>query len=356
MASSVTVPKDVALPADAQDTVSSVSWSPTANHVAAASWDGKVRVYDVAADGSQARGLVMFNTGGGGRGAGGPVLSCDWVKDGTTLVAGGADKNIHLLHAATGQSTIIGTHDAPIRAVCRVDDDHHGSIICSGSWDRTVKFWDIRQPGSSTGGRPLGTLTCAERVYAMASASRALVIATADRHVHLVDLAHPTVFMRSIMSPLRHQTRAVAVAPDGKFWAAASIEGRCAISSVDEKESSTNFTFRCHRSQPEDTSTKTVKVFTVNDVQFHPAHPTTFTTAGSDGTFHFWDRVAHQRLRGYPAVGGAITTTAFNRDGSLFLYAVGYDWALGFAANSPEYPVRLMVHRVAEEDVKGKKG
>jgi mRNA export factor len=63
---------DVALPADAEDTISCVSWSPTANHLAAASWDKKVRIYDVAPNGS-ANGIAMLK-------ADGPILSCDWAK------------------------------------------------------------------------------------------------------------------------------------------------------------------------------------------------------------------------------------------------------------------------------------
>lgn len=63
---------DTILPADAVDTISSVSWSPAANHLAAASWDGKVRIYDVA-PGPSARAAAMLSVDS-------PVLSCDWAK------------------------------------------------------------------------------------------------------------------------------------------------------------------------------------------------------------------------------------------------------------------------------------
>ncbi|KAK8855312.1 WD40-repeat-containing domain protein [Apiospora arundinis] len=362
-------PADTVLPADAADTISSVSWSPAANHLAAASWDGKVRIYDVAS-GPSARAAAMLSVDS-------PVLSCDWAKDGTMVLAGGADKQPHLLHLATGQQAAIGSHDAPIRSVRFLDTTTLGAsspahLFATGSWDKTVKYWDLRQQ------EPLATLKCADRVYAMDTKSSLLVIATAERKIHLVDLRNPSVFLRTSDSPLKHQTRAVSVFPDGRGWATTSIEGRCGINAVDEPRDgkSTNFTFRCHRSAPD--YKKTTKVYAVNDVQFHPVHTATFVTAGSDGSFHFWDRVTHTRYKPYepPAAamaaaatstlankGGrsssdsdsaraAITTTAFNRDGSLFAYAVGYDWSKGHAANLPDYPNRLVLHSVTDEDVK----
>ncbi|KAK6079993.1 poly + rna export protein [Seiridium cupressi] len=331
---------DATLPADAEDTISAVSWSPAANHLAAASWDGKVRVYDVASSGS-ANGVAMLT-------AGGPLLSCDWAKDGKMVLAGGADKTSHLLDCQSGQQITVGSHDAPIRSVRFVDvPNSAGPIIASGSWDKTIKFWDIRQQN------PAATLTCLERVYAMDSKAQLLVVGTAGCKIHLVNLSNPTAFARTLDSPLKNQIRAVAAFPDGKGWATTSIEGRCGINTVEEKDTTgINFTFRCHRSQPD--SDKVTKVYTVNDVQFHPVYHTTFSTVGSDGTFHFWDRAAHARLKGFPDVGGSITTSAFNRDGTLFAYAVGYDWSKGHSSNTPQYPNKLMLHAVADEDVKPK--
>ncbi|RYO76472.1 hypothetical protein DL766_007854 [Monosporascus sp. MC13-8B] len=345
--------KDIALPADAEDTISSVSWSPVSDHLAAASWDGKVRVYGVARNESVV-GVAMLR-------ADGPVFDCDWAKskDGTVILAGGADKKLHLLHAPTSQQATVGSHEAPIRGVRFVEvPGSNAPIIATGSWDKTVKFWDMRQP------TPLAALACGERVYSMDAKAQLLVVATAERHVHLVDLRSPTTFLRTTESPLRHQTRAATVFPDGKGWGLASIEGRCAIVALDEKDSryckiilstpiadrKSTFTFRCHREQPDRGVTK---VWAVNDVQFHPTRPTVFTTAGSDGTFSFWDRVARSRLKSYSPAGAAITSTRFNRDGSLFAYAVGYDWSMGCARNSPEIQTKLMLHRVLPEESKG---
>lgn len=155
------------------------------------------------------------------------------AKDGTMVLAGGADKKPHLLHLATGQQAAIGSHDAPIRSVRFLDTTTLGAsppahLFATGSWDKTVKYWDLRQQD------PLATLKCADRVYAMDTKSSLLVIATAERKIHLVDLRNPSVFLRTSDSPLKHQTRAVSVFPDGRGWATTSIEGRCGINAVDE--------------------------------------------------------------------------------------------------------------------------
>jgi mRNA export factor len=70
----------------------------------------------------------------------------------------------------------------------------------------------------------------------MDSAAQLLVVGTAECKIHLVNLANPTAFARTLDSPLRHQTRAVTAFPDGKGWGTTSIEGRCGISTVEEKD------------------------------------------------------------------------------------------------------------------------
>jgi len=96
-----------------------------------------------------------------------------------------------------------------------------------------VRYWDLR----AGGGTPVATLRCAERVYSMDSAADLLVVATAGRVIHLVNLASPGAFASTRQSPLKFQTTCVATFPDGKGWATGSIEGRCGITSVAEDTS-----------------------------------------------------------------------------------------------------------------------
>jgi mRNA export factor len=92
-------------------------------------------------------------------------------------------------------------------------------------------------------------------------------------------------------------------------------------------------------------------VYSVNAISFHPEYGT-FSTAGSDGTFHFWDGIAKHRLKGYPSVGGTISATAFNKNGSIFAYAVSYDWSKGYATNTPNYPNQIRLHPVSPDECK----
>jgi WD40 repeat protein len=63
---------DIQLAFSPGDAVSSLAWSPVANHLAVASWDNKVRVYDVP-EGSTGTGVAVAEFDG-------PVLSCDWSR------------------------------------------------------------------------------------------------------------------------------------------------------------------------------------------------------------------------------------------------------------------------------------
>jgi mRNA export factor len=92
-------------------------------------------------------------------------------------------------------------------------------------------------------------------------------------------------------------------------------------------------------------------VYAVNAISFHPVYGT-FSTAGSDGTFHFWDKDAKHRLKGYPTTGGSITTTGFNHNGSIFAYAVSYDWSKGYTGNTPQYQNKVMMHAVVSDECK----
>src|SRR3569833_4685504 len=96
-------------------------------------------------------------------------------------------------------------------------------MVVTGSWDKTVKYWDLRQP------TPLGTLQCQERVYTMDVRDNLLVVGTADRYINVVNLKEPTKIYKTLQSPLKWQTREVSFFTFANRFAIGSIERHCAI-------------------------------------------------------------------------------------------------------------------------------
>lgn len=62
--------KDVMVQNPPEDSISDVRFSPASEHLAVASWDKKVRIYEISNDG-QSQGRAMFEHEG-------PVLNCCW--------------------------------------------------------------------------------------------------------------------------------------------------------------------------------------------------------------------------------------------------------------------------------------
>ncbi|CCX30750.1 WD40-repeat-containing domain protein [Pyronema domesticum] len=327
--------QDVQLQSPPDDSISDLSFSSQSEHLAVASWDKKVRIYEIAGDGNS-QGKAMYEHDA-------PVLSCVWSKDGTKLASGGADKQAKLYDISTGQSSQVAAHDAPVKCVRFIQAPQtNAEMLVTGSWDKKLKYWDLRTPN------PVATLDMQERVYTLDVAQGLMVVGTAERYINIVNLSNPTVLFKTMQSPLKWQTRVITCFPDASGFAIGSIEGRCAIQYVDDKNSGMNFSFKCHRETP---SSGPQNVFSVNAISFHPTFGT-FSTAGSDGTFHFWDKDAKHRLKGYPSVGGTIPATAFNRNGTIFAYAVSYDWSKGHVGNNPAYPNKVMLHPIKEDEAK----
>ncbi len=93
--------------------------------------------------------------------------------------------------------TSFAAHDSAVRALRFVDvPGASAPVLATGSWDRTVRYWDVRDTG-----KPVATLACKDRVYAMDTGGSLLVIGTAELHVHVVDLARPGAFKDTIASP-----------------------------------------------------------------------------------------------------------------------------------------------------------
>eukprot|EP01118_Nematostelium_gracile_P005363 TRINITY_DN1691_c0_g1_i1.p1 TRINITY_DN1691_c0_g1~~TRINITY_DN1691_c0_g1_i1.p1 ORF type:complete len:331 (-),score=91.48 TRINITY_DN1691_c0_g1_i1:72-1064(-) len=320
--------RDIEIPSSPPDGISSISWSPKANFLVAGCWDSQVRCWDVSNPRNPLPKAAISHEA--------PILSTSWSGDGSRVFTGGCDNKAKCWSLQTNQIVQIAQHNAPVRTVNWVEEMN---ALVTGSWDKTVRYWDGRSSN------PIHEAAMPERVYALDVKFPLLVACTADRNMIVYDLRKPNVEFKRKISPMKWQTRTVSCFPDKTGFALGSIEGRVAIEYVEEKDSSRNFAFRCHREGND--------VYSVNAISFHPIQGT-FATAGSDGTFNYWDKDSRHRLKAFSKCPAPISAASFNADGSLFAYAVSYDWSKGAEHYHPQSKNQIMVHITQEGEVKKK--
>ena len=165
------------LPNCPDDSISCCEWS-VHNHLACGSWDKSVRIWQV-----QAQPLPQQQFGGQqdprqlqqGVSAqlacqythDAPVLSVAFTKDGMNVISGGCDNKIKMKNlqvrlvfvsqtlsplvlssdeyaeftmiSQNQQERVVGQHDAPVKEVAWCEEMQ---CIISGSWDKSIRFWD----------------------------------------------------------------------------------------------------------------------------------------------------------------------------------------------------------------------
>jgi mRNA export factor len=149
------------------------------------------------------------------------------------VVGAGADRTARILDLGANGAPAqqVAAHDGPIRSVRFFEAPNtNAPMVVTGSWDRTIKYWDLRTP------TPVAQLTFPDRVYSLDTKKKLLVIATADRNLHLVDLNNWGAVWRTRESPLKHQSRVVTCFLDGSGFALGGIEGRISFQHASDRD------------------------------------------------------------------------------------------------------------------------
>jgi mRNA export factor len=178
-----------------------------------------------------------------------------------------------------------------------------------------------------------------------------MVIGTAERHIVIINLSNPTTIFKTLPSPLKWQTRTIACFPAGNGFAVGSIEGRVAIQYIEDKDTTLNFSFKCHRKDATPATKDSTLVYAVNNICFHQEHGT-FVTCGSDGSISSWDKDSKIRLKTFDSLGGPVVSSAYNHNGTIFAYAVSYDWSKGHSGMTPGHPNKVFLHACKDDEVK----
>jgi len=311
------------------------------NYLCATSWDKSAKWWEVAPDGNtQLKGQTQLPA---------PVLCQAWSADGSKVYLGCGDNNAYCWDLAqpTAQPVQVGMHAAPASCIAF---SSQLQMVVTASWDKTVKFWT---PGNPT---CVATLPLQERAYCMDLRDERLVVATANRHVYVWNtqsIAQGNLQPdKQETSQLKYQTRCIAIFPDKDGYAIGSIEGKVGVTYFDQRQSKDNFSFRCHRGDSNGSHAGApTEVFSVNTLTFNPRHKT-FATTGSDGMFNFWDKTHRQRLKQFQKIGTPISDACFNYDGTIFAYAVSYDWSRGVQGYQQGAANAVFLHGVQDSEIK----
>lgn len=324
-------PTEVKLNNCPEEPISSVKFGPKTNQfVAASSWDGTVRFYDLQHNAMRHK----FTQDS-------PVLDLAFM-DIVHLVSGSLDGKLKLFDVNTRAETEVGNHEAAIRCV-----DYAESVngILTGSWDKTIKLWDMREK------QCVGTYEQSNgKVYSMSVNEEKIVVATSERKVLIWDLRKMGEYMMKRESSLKYQTRCIRLFPNKEGYVMSSIEGRVAVEYLDPNPEvqKRKFAFKCHRNRENNIE----HIYPVNAISFHNVY-STFATGGSDCLVNIWDGFNKKRLCQFHQYDTSISSLHFSHDGSTLAIACSF---MGEIENGPDntpLPV-IYVRYVTDQETKQK--
>eukprot|EP00475_Leptophrys_vorax_P020992 TRINITY_DN2873_c0_g1_i1.p1 TRINITY_DN2873_c0_g1~~TRINITY_DN2873_c0_g1_i1.p1 ORF type:complete len:356 (-),score=95.04 TRINITY_DN2873_c0_g1_i1:57-1124(-) len=322
------------VPMCSEDTISKISIHNSL--IAASSWAGDIRLWELQPPSSATpRAMTNYNA---------PVLSCAFDSSGGQLFSGSCDNIVRVWDVASNQSKEIGKHDLPVKEVRWIPSVN---MLVSSSWDKTVRWWDTRSPN------PVLSVNLPERAYAMDVVDNFILVACAQKKIVLFDISNPSQVIWQGDSKLKMETRTISLFPDKEGFGLGSAEARCSIQHFQPMQQAKDFSFKCHRDKDQKGM-----AYPLNSVNFHPLFGT-FATCGGDGQYNIWDKDARHRISNGMKRQMPVTTASWNSDGSLFVFAIGYDWSKGMEEYEKVKKVeakrpKLFVHVVKEEEVRPK--
>jgi len=260
--------------------------------------------------------------------------------------SGSIDGELVAFDVNSQKTTVLGQHAEAIRCV---EYCHEGSVVVTGSWDKTVNLWDPRDKHVKK-----GEFIQQDKVYALSIVDYTLVVGTADRGVRIYDIRNMAKPQQERVSSLKHQTRCIKCHKNSRgteLFVVSSTEGRVAMEFVDPSPETQKgkFAFKCHRTTNERGQSI---IFPVNTLAFHPIHGT-FLTGGCDGYVNVWDGENKKRICQFPLYPTSIASCDFSFDGNFLAVASSYTWEQGDVRNTP--PNQIFIRHIQDVEVRPKK-
>jgi WD40 repeat protein len=284
--------------------VRSVAFSADGTLLAAGSYAGPVKVWDLSRPGAEATTHHLYA---------GPVLNVAFRPNNLDLAWCTGTGRIRIIDARSGAEvrTFRG-HDGPVNCLAFSPD---GRRLASAGDDRLVRVWSMDAPKEVRSRYLQGgwNYDCAfspdGRYLALAGGVNQFMRATEHTSVRLWDL--DDFGAKSWVKEFQWTDYLTSVAYGGDQLAAGSADGTAVI--WDVATAAERHQLKGHRG-------------VVTGIAYSP-DARSLATVGADGTLLFWDTVSGQESRTMPGNGTPLTCVAYSTDGHL-VAASGADQAV----------------------------
>src|SRR5216683_2397835 len=280
--------------------VTAVAWSPRGTHIATASYDKTVRLWDTAHGFS----IITY------RGHWDRVQAVTWSPDGTRVASASDDGTVQVWDATTGkQALIYRGHNNAVTAVAWSPD---GKRIASTSADKSVQVWD-----TSNGGLVFVNRSHTKKALAVAWSpdGRRIASGSEDKSVQVWSpIKDKSSFFGTLRLTLRGQFsyKGHSGRVNGLIW---SPNGQRIASVSNDKsmqvwDSSTGKKFIIHRNISAG----------LNAVAWSP-DGRYLASGGNDKMVQVWDAITRNNIFTYRGHTGYVTAVTWSPDGKLLASA-----------------------------------
>jgi mRNA export factor len=301
---------DPALVGAPPDTVTQLAWAPNSQWLAASSWANQLRLWEMK-DGMMNIPRFVFRMTV-------PVLSCTWPSA-EGIAFGLLDGTVAGLPLSTCQSTVLYKHASAVSCMTTLVD--HNTIV-SGSWDHTVKLYDIRS------NKTVKDTFLSDEVFCLDLKQHLLIVGTADREVSTWDIRKMDNALHGHTIEHSLQIRSIALMNDLSGYVQGSLNGRCSVVYYGEGDAfkeQRNYAFRCHTQR---VGSDVQELHAVNALCYHPTETDLLATCGSEGRFSVWNTKHKMHIMSLPSLlNMPLTAFQWAPNGKSAVYAAGNDFS-----------------------------